>query len=105
MAADKSKPVKKTEVISFRVTPEVAALLRKGIKQTSLTPGDFYTTAVLSLAINVDPFEAGLLRGRQLALDELSDLIHQHIREHFAHGDRLYRVFDELARKIEGNTP
>ena len=101
MAKSESKLVKKTEVISFRVTPEVAESLRKAIAQTSVSPGDFYNAGVLSLAINVDAYEAGLLRGRQLAITELSALIREHIHAHGRHGDHLHRVFDELAKQLK----
>ena len=99
MAIKRRKTVRKSEMISFRVTPDVAKSLRKAVAKSSTSAGDFYNAGVLSLAINIDAFEAGILRGKGLMLEELRVLIYDHIHAHGRHGDHLYRIFDELGRQ------
>ena len=101
------KTVRKTEVISFRVTEEVAELIRKAVEHSGVKAGDFYNAGVLSLAINVDAYEAGLLGGRGLAIAELSDLILEHIHANGRHSDHLYEMFNKLTgmNATYGSTP
>ena len=99
MEIKRRKEVRKSEVISFRVTPDVAKSLRKAVAKSSTSAGDFYIAGVLSLAINIDAFEAGILRGKGQMLEDLRELIYDHLHAHHRHGDHLYRIFDELGKQ------
>ena len=92
----KTKVIKrvKTEVISFRVEPDVAEVIRKGIAKTSESAGDFYTAGVMALARGVDAFEAGIIRGRQVALMDLAHLLHKQSEQHKRFGRQLDRLFE-----------
>ena len=84
----------RTEVISFRVEPDVAEVIRKGIAKTNASPGDFYTAGVMALARGVDAFEAGIIHGRQVALMDLAHLLHKHSEEHKRFGRQMERLFE-----------
>ena len=89
---------KKTEVISFRVLPEVAELYRTAIAESSLSAAEFYAAGIAGLAIGIDAFETGIEHGRMQVLGEIAKQLYKHKD----HTDRYRRSLDQLFDEITG---
>ena len=81
--------------MSFRVTPEFAEQIAKAVAASSRSPAELLSAGVLSVVLNIDTFEAGRIRGRQEAFDEIATEIFNHAKDVDRYAQTLAELFSE----------
>ena len=89
----KAKRDRKTQTVSFRVTKEFAETIAEAVAATPYSFSELFSAGVLSVVLNIESYEVGLIQGRQEAFDEIAAEIFGHAKDVERHAQTLHELF------------